>query len=107
MRLLLQHLKTNFPESVDIKGKQLHSIWKRFSEVAKGRKVYFVCADIKDAFDSVDLRKLATILREMGDGLPEEMFISGLRVRTKNGRIIPKEVVSEKRGDFKGRQNQV
>jgi hypothetical protein len=96
--LLLQWLRSRpwLPEAVDPRGKAVHSVWAEFTAGVKNederRDLYFASVDVKDAFDSVDLSKMAGILRNLD--VNSKMPVSLVKFRGRGGRSCVKECIS-------------
>jgi hypothetical protein len=78
-RLLLSTIAGLYTEGMDAKSTHsLHRKWVEFVENRnKEEPVYFVNADVEDAFGSIDHQKMVTLLKGYGSTLPKE-----LRIRT-------------------------
>lgn len=100
--LLVHAAKVAFPHVVDVKGITFHKLWSQFMLKVrpKDKKVYVVAADIRDAFGSVLLPKLAAILAETAAELPNQLYCHTVRYKYPNSkRVLHKTILSvEKNG---------
>jgi telomerase reverse transcriptase len=105
LKVVLSHIKSQYPETVDIRGKMLHSLWTKFAKIKGQQKVYFVKADIKHAYESVSLRKLASILTAAVSQLPSEMFVISVKVQHLHTDMITRKTILSKTADDLGLQS--
>lgn len=78
-RHLLQYIKSqHFPESVDVRGKDLHGRIRDFFSSSSG-EIYFAKLDVKNAFESILLPKLKAILAHLANKTAPILFYHSVR----------------------------
>jgi telomerase reverse transcriptase len=87
-RLLLSTIAGLYAEGMDAKSTHsLHRKWVHFVENRdKEQPVYFVNADVEDAFGSIDHQKMVALLKGYGRTLPKELQIRTLCTVSPDGR---------------------